>query len=540
LSTIRKALLPTGIALAFLLFLGAVGSTPATFASGGDICAVDHYEFVPEADFAVWATLEGEDGHEFTVTVDDGTGSGSIVGVLDGDNTSDLQDVGPTSIVQDVGDFDEDDFSTGLNNLLDDYHYTGANACDAGDGDENEVVLVIVACDEIGTFTVSFSDESEDDDSMSIEVDCRGDVDTGTISARPTSVEIAPSYANVSHSLITVTLLDDNDEAAWPGNTVLFQTDRCSIEEGVVDTESEFEAAEGVFRALTALNPETAFDVEDFFDGTPMDSTPQLDETTSFPVTSSSGSQRTIAAAVLFCNPVSASGVTPGVANITAIVERGGDDLVLKTTVTVVGPPAANGVTVTASPASLICGEKATISVDIKDSIGQAVSDHTLVEAVTNAGGVLGGTGAVAGGVGLVSPISSTVAETYGGKATIYLLTSTQHVGKYEVVITTGGGGGVTYYGAGHLDNGGHLTNVLGGLFTTPPISVQVTVECSLPAPAPAPTVKAPATGQGITPPSTGDAGLATSESSSLTLVIGAVVAAMVFGGLVISRVRQN
>ena len=89
---------------------------------------------------------------------------------------------------------------------------------------------------------------------------------------------------------------------------------------------------------------------------------------------------------MLHCDPLHAPGVTPGVANITAVVETDGDDLVLKTTVTVVGPPAANGVTVTASPASLICGEKATITVNVKDSIGQNVSDHTLVEAVTNRG----------------------------------------------------------------------------------------------------------------------------------------------------------
>ena len=83
--------------------------------------------------------------------------------------------------------------------------------------------------------------------------------------------------------------------------------------------------------------------------------------------------QRTISATVLHCDPIHAPNVTPGPATVTAYIERGtlddnnlanDDDLVVKTTVTVVGPPAANGVTVTAAPASLACGEKATITVD--------------------------------------------------------------------------------------------------------------------------------------------------------------------------------
>jgi hypothetical protein len=235
---------------------------------------------------------------------------------------------------------------------------------------------------------------------------------------------------------------------------------------------------------------------------------------------------------------------------VTFIVTRGdidnglnadNDDLVIKETVTVVGPPAANGVTVTAAPATVSCGEKATISVAVNDSIGQPVSDHTLVEAVTNAGGVLAGTGAVAGQAGLVTPVSSTVAETFGGKATFYLLTSTANVGKYEVVVTTGGGGGVT----GQLVNGGVTTNLLGGLFTTAPISVQVTVECTVPqVAAPVtnpPTGTGPNTGQGIRPPSTGDAGLVSSDSN--TWVFGAavaVVAALAIAGFSVKLVREE
>ena len=72
-------------------------------------------------------------------------------------------------------------------------------------------------------------------------------------------------------------------------------------------------------------------------------------------------------------------------------------NIVLTATITVVGPPAS--ITVAAAPTSLNCGEKATITVTVKDSAGQNVSDRTRVELVTNFGGVIGGTTATLGPV---------------------------------------------------------------------------------------------------------------------------------------------
>jgi len=445
----------------------------------------------------------------------------------------------------------------------------GSEAPDGTDG----YVLVDVTCDEPGTFDLSFAVDGGG--AASIEVICGSDVETGEIFAVPPTVEINPSIANVAHSLVFISLKGDDGEIAFPGTEVMWTTDRCAIESSTVDTELEFDgvigvgttgtAAEGLFRGINALNPATAFAVEQstFATTGPDGASRQQEETNTFMVTGSAATgevERTISAVILHCDPIHAPGVTPGPAVVTAFVERGdsdiddddiddnisdNDDLVLKTTVTVVGPPAANGVTVTAAPASLACGEKATITVDVKDAIGQPVSDHTFVEAVTNAGGVLAGTGAVAGQAGLVSPISSTVAETFGGKVTFYLLTSTAHVGKYEVVVTTGGGGGVT----GQLNplNGGLTTNLLGGLFTTAPISVQVTVECTVPQapvvvaqPNP-PTGAGPNTGQGIRPPSTGDAGLVSTESNTLVASAAlAVVASLVVAGFAVKLVREE
>jgi len=414
-------------------------------------------------------------------------------------------------------------------------------------------LTVDVTCYEAGEFTLSFAPE-DGSAAGSVRVLCSGDVDTAEIFARPETVEINPSIANVAHAIVWVVLEDNTGEASAPGTSVFWTTDRCAIESSTVDTEAEYEAANtgaaGIFNNFNALNPATAFAVEQsvFATTAPDGGSRQQEETTTFNVVSGPDNVvSTISAVILHCDPIHAPGVTPGDATVTAIVNRGSldnnlvgddDDLVVKKTIKVVGPPAANGVTVTAAPSTLACGEKATITVDVKDSIGQPVSDHTWVEAVTNAGGVLAGTGAVAGQQGLVSPVSSTVAETFGGKATFYLLTSTAHVGKYEVVITTGGGGGVT----GQLANGGVTTNLLGGLFTTAPISVQVTVECTVPTAAPqqpAPDTHGPQTGQGITPPSTGEAGLAT-ETNSVAGAVAAVVASLVIAGFAVKLVREE
>src|SRR5262245_27031424 len=98
-----------------------------------------------------------------------------------------------------------------------------------------------------------------------------------------------------------------------------------------------------------------------------------------------------------------------------------------------------------ASPAvsaddDLICGQAKVIRATIKDSAGNPVSDRTRVEFVTNYGGVLAGTGATLDPLaqGYVAPLSSTIAETFDGVATVTLITCTNHVGPYEVVISAG------------------------------------------------------------------------------------------------------
>jgi hypothetical protein len=210
------------------------------------------------------------------------------------------------------------------------------------------------------------------------------------------------------------------------------------------------------------------------------------------------------AGALLSCNSQDAPGATPGVATVTALIVMDGQDLALQVKVLVVGPPAQ--IVVTATPETVRCGEKAAITVEVADALRQPVSDLTRVEAVTNMGGILGGTGAVAGQAGPVVPVSSTVAETFGGRAAFYLLTSDLQTGPYQVVVATGGAGAVG--------------SELGGRFSTPPIVATVSVSCvnegptgvvasaGPPAAGPPPPSTAPAAPPVIRPPSTGNGGL--------------------------------
>jgi len=321
-----------------------------------------------------------------------------------------------------------------------------------------------------------------------------------------------------------------------------------------------------------------------------------------------------------------AAGVTPGKLNVQAIIESpaaGGlypqstgfyqyginlstpnylaaANIVLTAQITVVGPPAS--ITVAAAPTSLNCGEKATITVTVKDAAGQNVSDHTRVEFVTNYGGVIGGTTATLGPVsvtgGDVYPVSSSSAETFNGVATAYLITSTDHVGPYEVVAAAGGSTletanfyppNGTFYGGDTLNNfpygaaagyssffgplpGGGSTLPYAAYLTptsseyvpvpfgqggslvyspsTAPVNAQATVTCAVPgapaAAAVAPIIAAPRTGQGpadafaIRPPNTGDAGLAASSHGSSSTLYGIAALGFAICGLAVLKFARR
>jgi hypothetical protein len=399
-----------------------------------------------------------------------------------------------------------DDFDTITDALLD--------GVGCGTATDEAFAIVDVECEDPGRFELTFHSLYEVNNSITEEFLCVENANAATLTATPTTVESVPAPGNISHSLLVVTLTDADGNPAAPGQQVDWTTDRCRID-GLSETEYETDApgsaTVGAGALFAGFTPATAADIEATLSGHGGLSGAASSDSFENDANPSPAifTMRTIAAAILHCE-----GAAPGVANVVAEIERDGPDLRATTTVTVVGPPAF--ITITAAPNRLVCGEKATILVTVTDAINQRVSDHTRVELITNFGGVLGGTGATLGfpGQQLVSPLSSGAAETFGGVATAYLLTSTQHVGAYEVVAAAGGS----------IPSG---TGGTSGVFSTPVVSSQVTVTCTLAA---APTTTAPSTGTGsITPPSTGDAGLAAPSGSTSTLyvILGAVAFAM-------------
>jgi len=463
----------------------------------------------------------------------------------------------------------------------------------------------------------------QDQGAFTFNVICKGSAAAAgtTISATPNTVEIIPARSNTSHSLILMKIVDANGSPIFPGTDVQFTVSgptNCTIESAGLGTGTSaittingiqatntpilgtladgpgtlsLGAAIPMTSALNTAAPGTyltwefsapasvptdvlgSFAPFGTFALTPFaDITKAID---GFDLNSNGIPDASLAGAILNCNPLQASSPTPGVATIQGCVAvLNAVDVCATTTVKVIGPPAS--VTVSASPTSVNCGEKSTVTATVVDSIGQNVSDHTRVEFVTNIGGVIGGTGAVAGFASNTAPVSNSVADTFGGVATAFLLTSSVNQGPYEVVATTGGttsgdfsfqnfpfgaelqsidGSNISPFGLeiqpfntfanltgtpianiGEFSTFSYLTR-LGGQFSTPAVSAQVTVNCGAPAAAaapavPAPIVQAPRTGTGIVPPNTGDAGLARSSSASLTLFAFGGLVALTFAGL--------
>ena len=188
----------------------------------------------------------------------------------------------------------------------------------------------------------------------------------------------------------------------------------------------------------------------------------------------------TIAEATLDCSGVSAGAVT-----VTARIDKPGRDILMITALTVIGPPAE--LTVLGGPMmrNLTCGEVVPLTIIVVDSAGQPVANGTVVNLTTNIAGVL------------VAP-----ATTSGGVAKAYLITSNSHVGSYAVVVQSGPASG--------------------------PAVGYITVSCEAAAAAGVLIAPAPVEAPAITPPSTGDAGLAeTSGSSWMLLAIAGVLASV-------------
>jgi hypothetical protein len=410
--------------------------------------------------------------------------------------------------------------------------YTGLNSADVNiqefGGDVYNAATVYFQCPTRAVFvTITITQENDGGSDISTaegQIRCYGNPDTVTVTANPSTVEIVPALGSVAHSEIKVVVSSNS----LPVNPLDVEIDitvpKCAVEIGI-----------------------------DNFDGDAVDPSPLVDSTFD-PQTATSDDEDsgywTIGTTSTTWDEIwfhaDWNKCTPGDVVVTVTVEvDDGADIVRTVTIKVVGPPAF--ITATAAPDRLICGEKSTITVTVKDALQQNVSDNTRVELISNWGSVIAGTGATLGfpGTGPVNPLASSAAATYNGVAIAYLLTSNNHVGAYEVVAAAGGTIMVTphsdddwYDFARETRRGGfdsHSDYIPGA-----PITTQVTVTCSLPAAPVAPTVTSPSTGTGsITPPNTGDAGLASSSSNAMLFVLVGAAAFVLAGIASVSYARR-
>jgi hypothetical protein len=441
--------------------------------------------------------------------------------------------------VTDNGGNDAEVISDDIEDLCNEFNWDDIDS-DFGDTADG-VAIIDITCEEAGHFELTAFDANDEANSFTIEVDCVGAPNKATLTASPPTVEIVPALGNVSHSLLVVTFTDEDGNPIIPDpdplddnngdgvvnasdGSVDWKTDRCTVD-GL--TAADYAAINGAWLAVRSNNPETHVNFDNVANANSAHA-PLNNPSSPVFVSDPPGPAGpfSIAAAVLHCD---STAVTPGIATVTAELDRTGSDLVATTTVTVVGPPAA--ITVTTDKANVACGERVTVTAKITDAVGQNVSEHTLAESFSNNGGTMGGTGAIAGFAAPITPFSSTVGETFSGVVTFYLITSDVHDGTYSIVVTSGGSGAV-----GALFEGSDIfAGGLGGWFSTAPVSGFATVTCGA-----APAVTGPSTGTGpLRAPNTGDAGLADSSSSWMLLGIAGAVA-FALAGLTTVKVTRR
>jgi hypothetical protein len=427
--------------------------------------------------------------------------------------------------IDDVADYDECAAYTGLNT-------SDVNIQELADT-QIPAAAVHFQCPTRAAFvTITITQENDSGSDITTAqgiIRCYGEPDAVTVTASPTTVEIVPAAGNSAHSEIRI-VASSNGLPVNPADTEIDITvPKCAIEIGIDDTDGD------------AVDPSPL--VDSTFDSTTATSDDEDASDATIGTTSTTWDDIFFHADVNNCTP------GPVVVTVTVEVEDAAD-IVRTVTITVVGPPAF--ITATAAPDRLICGEKSTITVTVKDALQQNVSDNTRVELISNWGSVIAGTGATLGfpGTGPVNPLASSAAATYNGVAIAYLLTSNNHVGAYEVVAAAGGTIDLTTASNDpffDFDFGNEISRDRGfrshsDHVARAPITTQVTVTCSLPAApvAPAPTVTAPVTGTGsITPPNTGDAGLASSSSNAMLFVIVGAAAFVLAGIASVSYARR-
>jgi hypothetical protein len=353
---------------------------------------------------------------------------------------------------------------------------------------------ISVKCTKPGEVVITFDPTGSDfrTEGRSIEIECIGAAQSATATANPATVEIHPVGTNVSQSALTVIVLDANGKRL-NGAAVTFTTNICNLGGS---TTGPFNTKTLTVLSDTDTAGDLAFMAEHGAAGN------QIHAGT--------------AEAYLECEGTSDA---PGTANVSWTVSGNQQNGVTSGTVTaqagtlavkVVGSPATMQLGV--SPNSGSCGTPMTATATVLDGAGQTVSDGTEVFFTTT----------TATGVQTSSGGASGLARTVNGVASVVLSVDPMDGGSHTVSARTGGN-----------DLNGHAVNA---------VSQSTTISCTATAAAaPAPPLTAPRTGVGsITPPNTGDAGLAASSGTPGTLfaVAGAVLFAI--AGLATVKFARN
>jgi hypothetical protein len=362
-----------------------------------------------------------------------------------------------------------------------------------GNDDEDAWGFIDFECIEAGTFHIDIlTPDDTEETGQSGKFLCGGQADSAEIKTQRTTLETHPTGIGPSgfgESLITVTVEDQFGDRLEHAE-VTFTTDNCTFKNHE-DSDAPISPAGGGKTVTTFTDTDTEDD-EDFL----------LDN----PLEISAGT----AEVILDCGTPGPTG-TPGVANITAIVQREGSDIVLTDltgdgAIKVVGQTSVSGLTVTLDPDEVECGEVIKATAKAVDSTGAPVSPGTQVLFTTDtSSGIVGGSEGAQGGLTTVS-----------GEVSVLIATDPGNPGIHTVIA--------------------YVINAAG----TPSAQASATYECEGAVAPAAPTVAPPATGTGtITPPSTGDAGLA-SGSTSATLFVIAGAVAFILAGLASVRFARN
>ncbi len=540
-------MLPASVAVAMFGFVGALGSgaVPTAHALAGDICGAEttaqpasdySINFQSPVDYVVGLGethglvfhLEDDYNLDAQVQIDSETGSARITSkaeilswedgrvVNDTSNEVQAQAIGypnvghllvtPSVETQNVDVIEPDDFNdpdgndlSGINDWLTDvagmpaFAEDGYHGLDEGNycgyDDDDGWGFIDFKCIEPGYFhidilpsNVNFPNQDFDSTElggMTLKFYCPGQADTATIATQYSKLETSAATGSHDSSIITVTVEDQFGDRL-DGAEVTFSTDNCKF-----DSASDISPAGGGTTVTTWTDTAGTSD-SNYLANNPLEHAAGTAEAT------------------LNCTKG-----TPGTATITAIVQRPGSDIVLSQDVTVVGPTALTGLTLTLNPNDLECGNTILAVANAVDSLGQPVSDNTLVYFTTDtSSGISGGLEGAQGGI-----------QTKSGEAQVLIATDPGNPGTHTVI-------------AYALDASDNIVAQTSKTYT-----------CDAAVAPAAPTVVPPATGTGtgsITPPNTGDAGLAAGSTSNASLFVIAGAVAMVLAGLASIKFARN